>query len=166
MDELTDNTGQANQAGQGKDSHRAMETRHPRNHLLWAGPLLTFAGAVSYFLVFTRFPVLRDFPWVNLPLVLAGMVLAFVSLRRAFDRTSPYRGKILGSVGLLFSLFVSGMFCWYVFYFSYTVPPPTAVTSSLKAAPDFDLLDQNGRHVRLSDFRGQNVVLTFYRGFW
>ena len=29
-------------------------------------------------------------------------------------------------------------------------------------APDFELLDQDGRPVRLSDFRGQRVVLYFY----
>ena len=29
-------------------------------------------------------------------------------------------------------------------------------------APDFDVLDQDGRHVKLSDFRGQRVVLWFY----
>lgn len=29
-------------------------------------------------------------------------------------------------------------------------------------APDFELLDQNGRTVKLSDFAGRNVVLYFY----
>jgi thioredoxin-dependent peroxiredoxin len=29
-------------------------------------------------------------------------------------------------------------------------------------APDFALPDQDGREVRLSDFRGQQVVLRFY----
>ena len=31
-----------------------------------------------------------------------------------------------------------------------------------KSAPDFELPDQNGKLVRLSDFRGQKVVLYFY----
>lgn len=30
------------------------------------------------------------------------------------------------------------------------------------AAPDFDLLDQNGEHRKLSDYRGSRVVLFFY----
>lgn len=34
-------------------------------------------------------------------------------------------------------------------------------------APDFVLKDSNGQSYRLSDFRGQNVVLEFFRsGSW
>ena len=32
-------------------------------------------------------------------------------------------------------------------------------------APDFELRDTAGRLIRLSDFRGQPVVLVFLRGF-
>lgn len=32
-------------------------------------------------------------------------------------------------------------------------------------APDFELIDLHGQTVRLSDFRGQNVLLVFNRGF-
>ncbi len=32
-------------------------------------------------------------------------------------------------------------------------------------APDFELKDVEGRLVRLSDFRGKPVVLSFLRGF-
>lgn len=142
------------------------ETRHLRNHLLWLGPLITFGAAVSYFLVFANFPALRDFPWVNLPLVLVGLILSFVGLRRAFNKASSYHGKWLSSLGSLFSLLVGGMFAWYVFYYSYTVPSVDEKAAGLEIAPEFELVDQEGRHVRLSDFRGRKVVLVFYRGFW
>jgi peroxiredoxin len=33
------------------------------------------------------------------------------------------------------------------------------------AAPDFELSDATGKLVRLSDFRGRNVLLVFNRGF-
>ncbi len=49
-------------------------------HALWLAPLITFVGFVSYYLVFVNIPALRDFPWVNLPLVALGAVLAIVGL--------------------------------------------------------------------------------------
>jgi len=33
-------------------------------------------------------------------------------------------------------------------------------------APEFTLVDQNGKSVSLSAARGQKVVLVFYRGYW
>lgn len=33
-------------------------------------------------------------------------------------------------------------------------------------APDFTLPAANGKPVSLSDYRGKNVVLVFYRGYW
>jgi len=35
-----------------------------------------------------------------------------------------------------------------------------------KTAPDFTLKDQNGVEVRLSQFRGKNVVLAFFPLAW
>ena len=35
-----------------------------------------------------------------------------------------------------------------------------------KPAPDFSLKDQNGKEVRLSHFRGKNVVLAFFPLAW
>jgi peroxiredoxin len=35
-----------------------------------------------------------------------------------------------------------------------------------EVAPDFRLLDQSSRVVRLSAARGHKVVLVFYRGYW
>ncbi len=32
-------------------------------------------------------------------------------------------------------------------------------------APDFELADYTGKPVRLSDFRGRNVLVVFNRGF-
>ena len=32
-------------------------------------------------------------------------------------------------------------------------------------APDFELADYTGKSVKLSDFRGKNVLLVFNRGF-
>lgn len=42
----------------------------------------------------------------------------------------------------------------------------SSMLSDLKAAPDFELEDSEGRRVRLSDYKGsRHVVLIFNRGF-
>jgi cytochrome oxidase Cu insertion factor (SCO1/SenC/PrrC family) len=42
------------------------------------------------------------------------------------------------------------------------LPPPGVG----QPAPDFTLVDQNGKAVSLSAARGHKVVLVFYRGYW
>jgi len=140
--------------------------RRHRNHALWIGPLVTMAGMISYFLVFARWAVLRDFPWVNLPVVLAGAAVSVVGFWRAFFRASLWRGKVLGTLGLVFSLLVAGLFNVYVFVFSSMLPEPTALTLELAEAPEIALPDQQGRLVSLTDLRGRKVIVTFFRGFW
>jgi peroxiredoxin len=52
-----------------------------------------------------------------------------------------------------------------------TLPPSVLVTGELgsphigELAPDFDLVDQSGAHVRLSELRGSVVVLAFVTSF-
>lgn len=137
-----------------------------RNHALWLGPLLTFAGMISYFQVFARFPALRDFPWINLPLVLVGLALTVLGVRRAFAHRSRVWIKIAGSIGMAFSLLVGGFFLAYVFAISYSLPDATTTSLDLEQAPDFALSDHTGAIHRLSDYRGSKVVLVFYRGYW
>lgn len=136
------------------------------NHLLWVGPLLAFAGTVSYFEVFSYIAVLRDFPWLNFPLVLAGIVVSVVGLWRAFSDEPTLLSRFLAVCGLLASLAIGGLFSFYVLVLSNRLPSIDGVAAELATAPDFTLTDQNGRPVTLSDFRGHNVVLVFYRGHW
>ena len=135
-----------------------------RNHAVWLGLLLSLGGLVSYFIVFARFPALRDFPWINLPLVLSGLGVAFVGLRRALAR--PRWGKVLGIAGFVASLLLAALFVAYVFWISYQLPAPAERTLALSTAPDFALTSAAGDTVHLSDFHGRRVVLVFYRGFW
>ena len=41
----------------------------------------------------------------------------------------------------------------------------TRLITPSELAPDFELKDVDGRSIRLSDFRGKPVVLSFLRGF-
>lgn len=141
-------------------------TGRRRNHGLWIGPLVTIAGAISYFTLFARYAVLRDFPWINLPLVLIGLAVSAIALGRAYSRRSSHRGKILGSIGLAASVLVSSAFVLYVFWLSSGLPAPTQLTQQLTVAPQFTLVDHTGRSVRLDDYRGKRVLLVFYRGHW
>lgn len=139
---------------------------HRRNHLVWIGAVVTFVGMVSYFLYFSRFPVLRDFPWLNLPLVGLGAALSGVAAWGALFRPRPYRGKFLASLGFAFSTLIALAFGAYVFWLSYLLPGPTDTTLDLARAPDFALTSMTGERVHLQDLRGRKVVLVFYRGFW
>jgi cytochrome oxidase Cu insertion factor (SCO1/SenC/PrrC family) len=95
-----------------------------------------------------------------------GLILSIVGVVRAFSPRAAYRGKVLGSIGLLFSAALTGLFTLYIFVFSYMLPQPTDVAAPQTIAPDFTLADQHGRSVSLSELRGRNVVIVFYRGHW
>ncbi len=53
----------------------AKPKRWPK-HAVWLGFVVTFVGFVSYYLYFAQFADLRDVPWVNIPVVLIGVLLA------------------------------------------------------------------------------------------
>ncbi len=134
-------------------------------HAVWLGPVLTFAAFISYFLIFVNVPALRDFPWVNLPLVIAGVVLTILGLRQSWGGASLW-SRLFQGTGLVASLFFAALFLAYIFVISNQVPEPTEKTLALNQAPAFSLQDANGATVQLDDFRGKRVILVFYRGHW
>ncbi len=137
------------------------------NYFAWLGPIVTFLGAISYFVYFVRFPDLRDFPWVNLPLVGVGACLSIVGIHRAF-RVPGYglMSKVFASIAGLASFGLAGLFCLQIFSLSYQMPAADGVVNVSQPAPDFSLQNQNKQVVELADFRGQKLVITFYRGYW
>jgi hypothetical protein len=137
-----------------------------RNHALWLGPLLVFAGAVSYFLIFSTFPVLRDFPWVNLPIVLLGLFLSFLGLARAIKAPNLYKGKISGILGLLFSAAVASMFTTYIFWTTFQMPMASPQSLAITQLPDIHLTQSDGTETALTTFLGKKLVIVFYRGYW
>jgi hypothetical protein len=129
-----------------------------RNHLVWVGALLSLFGLVSYFTIFARFAVLRDFPWLNLPLVLIGLGLSIWALQR---RLSPW-----SAIGALMSAACAALLVGYVFILSDQLPDVATVIEVGAPAPAFSLSDHTGATVELADFEGKPLVLVFYRGFW
>lgn len=134
--------------------------------LVWGGFLFTFAAAVSYFLVFAKFPTLRDVPWLNLPLVMLGMIVALVGVFRIYRQPGGLVGKLLASIGAFLSVAIAAAFNYYIFSLSYQIPVAADAPVNAEKAPDFSLLDHTGKEVSLSDYLGQNVILVFYRGYW
>ena len=137
------------------------------NWPIWAGFLVAVGGLVSYEF-FVRFPITRDFPWANLLLFGIGAVLLIVGLFRAFGRPQLYRGKIFGSIFTVITLFLFTFFSYEIFYVLRQVPLSAQAPRVGEKAPEFTLVDQNGRSVALADLLSGSkaIVLIFYRGFW
>jgi len=145
------------------------------NWHLWAGFLLCLVAFASYFLLFARFPVTRDVPWVNFLLFGTGVAFLFVGLKRAFGQPREYRVKIAGPIVGTLSLLVVGSFCFFVFYQTRHLPPSTGPPRVGQKALEFVLPDTNNQPVSLSTLLSspmshtqtpKGVVLVFYRGYW
>ena len=129
-----------------------------KNHLIWIGALISVVGLVSYFTFFARFQGTRDIPWVNLPLVFAGLVISILAVRR--------RLSFFSVTGALLSAACAGLLTSYVFVLSNQLPDIDGVVALGVEAPAFTLNDDTGSAVSLAEFRGAPLVLVFYRGFW
>lgn len=153
--------------------------RRSWNPALWAGFLLTVAAFLSYVLVFYRYPITRDVPWVNWILFAAAMLLLVVGLRRAFRQPQLYRGEIFGSILTALSLAILGVFAATIFYFSKQLPQSAAAPRVGSQAPSFTLRDVHGNSITLASLlsspidpanpaspKPKGVVLIFYRGYW
>ena len=143
------------------------------NLLLWIGFIFAILGFVTYgYLV--RFPITRDFPWLNFLLFIVSGILLAVGLKRAFRQSQRYRGKIFGSIFAGLSLCISAFFTFIVFYQLNQVPASKGAPRVGETAPEFTLPDQNNKSVALADLislpaPNRNpgaALLIFYRGFW
>lgn len=152
-----------------------MEQRK-RNWHVWIGFLLCFVGFLSYPLLFARYPVTRDVPWVNFLILAAGLAFAVSGLRRAFGRGQEYKGKIAGSILGVLNVVVVGLFCFGVFYLSRQIPKSAGAPKVGDRAPEFSLVDTNKQKVSLASLFAapipgtqkppKGVFLVFYRGYW
>ena len=149
--------------------------RRPRNLLPLAGFAVCILAFLSYFLLFSQFPVTRDVPWANWLLFALGLGLLGAGLARPFRQPERYRGRILGPVLAVLSLAIVGLFLYSTLVFSRQLPAAANAPQVGEKAPDFTLPDAQGRPVRLqsllaapaaSGAPGSWVLLIFYRGYW
>ncbi len=155
------------------------------NWLVLAGFLVCVIAFLSFFFFFVRFPVTRDFPWVNLLLFGLAAILLVIGLRRAFTQAELYRGKIFGPILAALSVAVFGLFAFIIFVESKGLPTAHGAPQVGQKAPEFSLVDMNGRSVKLSELltapmdaassvasssasghTPKGVLLVFYRGYW
>jgi len=148
------------------------------NLLLYGGLVLAVAAFLSYFLVFARYPLTRDFPWVNLLLLAGALGMVGAGVWRAYWKAERYRGKVAGPILAVLSVAIAGLFLFYNFSFSRKMPASKGAPQVGQKAPDFTLPDSNGNSVTLSRLWGTAegaarsagkdrwVLLIFYRGYW
>lgn len=155
--------------------------------MLLAGFVLTLVSFFSYFLLFSQFPVTRDFPWVNLPLSAAGVWLLGMGLWRAYTEPEKHRGRIYGPLLALPALAATGLLFLYIFHLSYQLPEAAGAPKVGDTMPNIALLDQSGEPFELAQLipaigepsGGKKasdtetspaeppwVLLVFYRGYW
>ena len=136
-----------------------MNTDHTtRNHAAWIGPLIAFAGLVTYFSVAVNVPDLRDSAALNLIVVSLGVAVAGWGVVR--------RRTWKSWLGLVTSGALASLLFGYVLVLSNRLPDAGAAPSVGSAAPPLVLPDQTGRVVDLRDLGDRRVVVVFYRGFW
>jgi len=144
------------------------------NWLVWAGFLLSLVAFVSYFFVFVRFPLTRDFPWASLLLFGVAAALLLVGLRRAFAPERRLKSKVAGLVAVMLSVAIFGFFVFTTFIASRWMPAAQGAPQVGRKAPEFTLPDTDGRLVSLSELLStpvngrapKGVLLVFYRGYW
>ena len=152
----------------GYNQFRGVIVKRRWNWLVWLGFAMAILAAYSYLFLFIRFPITRDFPWVNLTLFLVAGCLLGVGLYRAFAQPGQYRGRVSGPILAVLSLGILGLFYYGTFYLARHLPPGENALRVGQPAPDFALADIDGRMVTLSQLRQgkRAVLLIFYRGYW
>src|SRR5215469_3288189 len=117
------------------------------NWRLWVGFALALVAAFGYPLTF---PVTRSVFWIGLVLCIAALVLLVSGMKLAFSHPESYRGKVAGPILTTASVLMFVLFG----VMSYLMPKAYSVARNAprvgNKAPDFALVDTQGRPVTLS----------------
>lgn len=151
-----------------------MNGRRRWNWRLWAGFLLTVLAIASYVLVFLKYPITRDVPWVPFLLFVAALLLLIVGLRKAFGEPNAYRGKVAGPILAVLSVALMAFFTYGMLYGS-RLPASKEAPKVGEKAPELNLPDTHGKVFTLAELIAspsgsaqptRGVLLVFYRGYW
>src|SRR6267142_5285933 len=115
------------------------------NWLTWASFLLCMLALISYPFFFVRWPLTRDFPWVNLLMFGIAAVLLFFGIRRAFAPERHMKSKIAALVLATLSVAVVALFVFAFFIMGRSLPASNGAPQVGQKAPEFSLADTKGR---------------------
>src|SRR5260370_6151724 len=140
----------------------------------WAGFVLSLLAGFSYLFVFVRWPITRDWPWVNLILFAIAMVLLFLGLRRTFKPDKRIFSKTFSSLAAVLGVLLLAGFLFVVFVAGRWLPASAAAPQVGQKAPDFTLTDSDNKPVTLAQLLAEPVnnkppkalLLIFFRGYW
>lgn len=144
------------------------------NWPLWAGFGLTLFSFLSYPFLFIDYPVLRDFPWLNLIMFAIALGLIILGLRRTFRPGRKSIWKVSDVVVATLGGLIIAFFIFIAFIEARRLPASAGAPQVGQKAPDFSLADTNNKTVALSELIAQpinnkpakGVLLIFYRGYW
>jgi len=138
---------------------------------LWTWCITTFLGVVCLliYLPMSTNPDLEALSESPHPLTAAFLMATVISLvccKWLLHRsaTTQHLASLL-RMGTIAAVLGCLSYNSYVYAFSQTLPDSDAPEIG-DLAIDFEVTDPDGRHCRLSDFRGSTVLLVFYRGNW
>ena len=144
------------------------------NWQLWAGFVLTLFSFLSYPFLFIDYPLLRDFPWLNLILFAVALVFLILGVRRAFQPGRKSISKVSAVIVATLGVLIMAFFLFVAFIEARRLPASAGAPQLGQKAPDFTLTDINNKPVALADLLTQpinnkppkGVLLIFYRGYW
>jgi peroxiredoxin len=142
------------------------------NWQIWAALALSLATFFSWPLLFVRWPATRDVPWANLLLLSGAVVSGIIGVRRGFA-PGPHRAIriIVSCLAASLGTIALAQFVLMVLIAPRMVPTSGGAPKVGERAPEFALLDADGRSVSLSSLlsspvtdqrRPKGVLLIFY----
>ena len=144
------------------------------NWQIWAGFLLVLFSFISYPFIFIDYPILRDFPWLNLILFALALAFVFVGVRRAFQPGRRLVSKIIAPALATLTLLIIVSFLFIAFILARQLPTSAGAPQVGQKAPEFSLVDTNNTPTALGELLAQpvnnkppkGILLIFYRGYW
>lgn len=143
------------------------------NWPIWAAPIVSVAGLLSFPMLFVKWPLTRDVPWANAALfVLAGWLL-WMGFRRA-AASDRWRAAKLTLAGVMIVVCAAPLAAFVLIRFvsAAQLPPSLKAPAVGERAPAFTLLDEHRRSVSLTSLLSdpmpggsgppRGVMLIFY----